>query len=63
MYFNNVNKSLTLFIINKGKIVWSYFVELVFDLVLRYSQQISDKYGHPTGNADWNCEERDRRED
>jgi hypothetical protein len=38
----------------------------LFDLVLfdiRYCQQISDKYGQYTGNANWKCKGRDRRED
>jgi len=63
---NNIN---LYFIINKGQIVFGYkivFGYILFDLVLfdiRYCQQISDKYGQYTGNANWKCKGRDRRED
>jgi hypothetical protein len=57
---NNIN---LYFITNKEQIVFGY---ILFDLVLfdiRYWQQVSDKYGQYTGNANWKCKGRDRRED
>ena len=61
---NNIN---LYFIFKKGQFFFGHIpLNCLFDLVLfdvRYCQQISYKYGKHTGNGNWKCKGRDRKEE